>query len=236
MSFADIRPWPHDASIGHLVVRDVARTPSVRQIRELVRSAFADHPEMEALRTSALFPGARERFADAGFVEVDRLALLERDIDRIEPIATMRRRPTNCDDRIDVRRLGARHLADAERIDVAAFGGEWANDARSLADIQRATPRHRSRLGELDGRTAGFAITGLAGPTGYLQRLAVDPTARRHGLGRRLVDDSLAWLQRRGASTVLVNTGVDNEPAMALYESLGFHRRRDELVVMQLTR
>ena len=54
----------------------------------------------------------------------------------------------------------------------------------------------------------GFAITGRAGVTGYLQRLAVDPAHRRRGLARRLVDDALAEGIKRANKTLKNVTGA----------------------------
>lgn len=81
---------------------------------------------------------------------------------------------------------------------------------------------------------SAFAITGVADRAGYLQRLAVDPSAQRHGLGRSLVADSLDWMRRRGATTAMVNTAFDNTAALALYESFGFRRRDDSLLILEL--
>ena len=60
------------------------------------------------------------------------------------------------------------------------------------------------------------------------------PAAQGHGHGRALVVDSLAWMRARRLAHGLVNTAVDNGAALALYESLGFRRLPDELLVMQL--
>jgi len=230
-SVADVRPWPHDPTIAHLVVLDVASTPTVQQIVELTRHTFSD-PSIRSIRTSALFPGPRDRFFEAGYTTCERLALLERPVDRIMPIG----RSVRTTAPIRITRLGQRRLADAAAIDRAAFPEGWGNTPETLNDIIGATPKQRSRVA-LDGQTAvGFSITGLAGTTGYLQRLAVHPDHHRRGIGRALVDDLLSWLQRRGASTVLVNTGIENEPALELYRDLGFRDRRDELVVMERTR
>ena len=79
----------------------------------------------------------------------------------------------------------------------------------------------------------GFAVTGKAGTTGYLQRLAVDPSAQRLGIARALVDDATDWLMRRGAHRALVNTGIDNHGAITLYEQASFARRTEELVVLE---
>jgi ribosomal protein S18 acetylase RimI-like enzyme len=68
----------------------------------------------------------------------------------------------------------------------------------------------------------GYAVTGMTGDMGYLQRLAVDPDDAGRGIGRALVLDGLGWLRARGAVQALVNTQVDNERALGLYRSVGF--------------
>ena len=84
-------------------------------------------------------------------------------------------------------------------------------------------------------RPRGSALTGRAGRNGYLQRVAVDPTARRLGFGRALVADALQWLQRHDVGRTLVNTQLDNHRAVALYESCGFRRLPVGLCVLGRT-
>ncbi len=119
-------------------------------------------------------------------------------------------------------------------IDRRAFAAPWGNDRTALADILHATPSCRIRSVVVGRTMSGFAITGVAGRTGYLQRLAVDPSAQRLGLGRALVADSLAWMHRRGARHAMVNTAFDNVAAIALYEAFGFRQRDDSLVILEL--
>ena len=137
---------------------------------------------------------------------------------------------------MSLRSLRRRDLEAAAAIDTASFGPGWQNDAGTLDDIRHATPTERSRRALRRGRFVGFAITGRAARTGYLQRIAVDPEARRLGIGMLLVEDAVRWLVRRGASSALVNTGIDNNAALELYERCGFRRRSDELVVMERRR
>ena len=137
---------------------------------------------------------------------------------------------------MSLRRLRTRDLDAAARIDASSFAAGWRNDPRSLDEIRRATPSSRGRIVRLHDRPSGFALTGRSGATGYLQRIAVTPAVRRRGLARLLVDDAVRWLVRRGATTVFVNTGVDNRAALALYDGCGFRRRTDELVVMEFRR
>jgi ribosomal protein S18 acetylase RimI-like enzyme len=79
---------------------------------------------------------------------------------------------------------------------------------------------------------AGYVIAGRGDGIGYLQRLAVDPAARRQGLGRTMVFDALAWMRRRGAGRGLVNTQRTNQGALALYEACGFQILPEGLQVL----
>ena len=107
-------------------------------------------------------------------------------------------------------------------------------DLASVADVRRATPRHRARLARADdAHLAAYAITGRDADQGFLQRLAVDPAHQRRGLGRSLVLDSLKWLGRWRVGRVLVNTPTDNEAALSLYEQVGFHRLPERLGVYE---
>ena len=132
-------------------------------------------------------------------------------------------------------------LDGAAAVDRRAFPAPWANDAATLADIVSPTPQHRARCVRDDRSGRGsrdvvaFVISGRAGDLGYIQRLAVDPTVRRQGLGRLLVEDAVRWMRRRQVSRVLVNTGVDNHAANMLYRSMGFDEQPDRLEILERT-
>lgn len=209
-------------------------TPTPDQVAGWLAAAY-DPPEpgdvaARAVRTGAIYPAAAGAFMECGFVVVDRLALLERTLTGSQP------RPSR-DRTLRVRRVRRRDLPTLAEIDQQAFPPGWANDATSLGEIAGATPtaifRVASGRGPVNDAALGFAITGKAGTTGYLQRIAVRPDARRSGIGRRLVDDAVHWLMRRGADRALVNTGLDNVAALELYERASFERLDDELVVLE---
>ncbi len=233
-----LRAWPLDDSVCHLVLLDVDMTPTTDHVDEWIDEAFAGDRPPRTIRTGALYPAAAEPFRQRGFVEIDRLALLERALDGRSPHRRRNRRPRDRDHSdVSLVRLRSRDLDIAASIDESAFDEGWRNSAASLADIACATPRARRRLAVRSRRVGvGFAITGRAGSTGYLQRLAVVPDARRDGVARRLVADAMDWLTRGGATRVLVNTGVTNCAALALYERAGFRRVDDELVVLEFDR
>ncbi|MCU0815994.1 MAG: ribosomal protein S18-alanine N-acetyltransferase [Cypionkella sp.] len=63
-----------------------------------------------------------------------------------------------------------------------------------------------------------------------LLTLAVDPPARRRGLGRALLAQFLDEARKRGATRAFLEVAADNGPACALYQAAGFAqdgRRRD---------
>jgi ribosomal protein S18 acetylase RimI-like enzyme len=217
-----LRRWPGDETVGHLVLVDHGSVPSSADIDLWIEQAA--RIGLRAVRTGAVFPRAAEVFADAGFATIDTLALLELDL-------RASRRPSI---RLETKRLTRRHTDQAVAIDRRAFGARWANDAASLKAIRRATPAYRARQLGVDGQLVAFAISGVAGPTGYLQRLAVDPRHQRGGRGKSLVADTLCWMHDRHLANALVNTAISNVAALALYEQFGFHPRADRLTIAEL--
>ena len=59
-------------------------------------------------------------------------------------------------------------------------------------------------------------------PDCWLEDLFVDEGERGKGVGRALAEAALDRARARGALRIELDTDSDNEPAVALYESLGF--------------
>jgi ribosomal-protein-alanine N-acetyltransferase len=230
--------WPYDDRVAHLVLLDHHMVPTTNDIAEWVAEAGATGAT--TVRTGALFPDSTSPFLDSGFRVADTLTLLDRTLlDRAVPDRTPETRSSGsapgprASGTVRLRRLRASMLHEAADIDRRSFSSPWANDASALADIMTATPYHRSRSVHLDGRMVAFSISGRADRSGYVQRLAVDPSARRRRFAQLLLDDALRWMQRRDVSRVMVNTAADNQPALALYESIGFERQPGALLILE---
>jgi len=58
----------------------------------------------------------------------------------------------------------------------------------------------------------------------YLYDLYVVPEARRHGVARALMETAKDHGVEHGAGRLQLETAVDNHPAQALYEKLGWER------------
>jgi ribosomal protein S18 acetylase RimI-like enzyme len=90
---------------------------------------------------------------------------------------------------------------------------------------------------ELEGEVIGYTYAGmegndymaLRGPAGALYDIVVDPEHRGRGVGRLLLDATLAALRERGAPRVVLETAERNEPAQRLFEHAGFRRTMIEM-------
>jgi ribosomal protein S18 acetylase RimI-like enzyme len=62
-----------------------------------------------------------------------------------------------------------------------------------------------------------------------LMQMWVDPTARRGGVGRRLVDAVAAWARERGSPVLRLGVTASEQGAVAFYRAIGFRDtgRRD---------
>ncbi|MDT8320266.1 MAG: GNAT family N-acetyltransferase [Xanthomonadales bacterium] len=58
----------------------------------------------------------------------------------------------------------------------------------------------------------------------YLYDLYVAPSARRQGVARALMEAARQFAEDRGAGALKLETAIDNRPAQALYEDLGWQR------------
>ena len=73
------------------------------------------------------------------------------------------------------------------------------------------------------GILTGFAIMEFGEERAHLMLLAVRPSHRRHGIGRRLLDWMLESARVAGIASVHLELRAVNEEARRFYRALGFH-------------
>lgn len=92
-------------------------------------------------------------------------------------------------------------------------------------------------VAEGGGEVLGYTFAGveghdyisLRGPAGVLHDIVVDPAHRGTGVGRMLLDATLAELRARGAPRVVLSTAERNESAQRLFARAGFRRTMIEM-------
>ena len=89
--------------------------------------------------------------------------------------------------------------------------------------------RNGQVVGYAYGSVEGYDYMSLRGPAGVLNDIVVDPAERGRGIGRMLLNATLAELETRGVPRVLLSTAQQNEAAQRLFEAAGFRRTMIEM-------
>jgi ribosomal protein S18 acetylase RimI-like enzyme len=137
-------------------------------------------------------------------------------------------------------RLGALLVRMHHNFDPKRFIAAPARTAASYASFlggQLEDPNVVVLVAERDGEVLGYSYAGvegydymsLRGPAGVLYDIVVDPKHRGHGIGRMLLEATLAALKARGAPRVVLSTAEQNEAAQRLFTRAGFRRTMIEM-------
>lgn len=113
-------------------------------------------------------------------------------------------------------------LALVKELDQVAFSPIWQQsmDMLEIAFQQAAV----ATVAEDEEGIIGYQISTAGSGGGHLARLAVHPRVQGEGVGYALLRDLLVQFYRRGALKITVNTQLDNEASLALYNKAGFRR------------
>lgn len=135
---------------------------------------------------------------------------------------------------VTIVRAGEEHLDDLARLfDAYRQFYEQAPDlegARAYLGERLANDDSVVFLALREGEALGFTQlypsfgSVQMGPLWILYDLYVIPEARRQGVGRALLERARRFGTETGAVRLELSTAIDNGPAQALYESLGWVR------------
>jgi len=215
---AESRPWNKEVPLAHLRMQrgnSAFIGDCVEALCELGAPGVLSPP---------LPLSAQRLWREADFLPHAELALLRLDLDlgRVGTLSHMVVTGSNSD------------IREALRIDAASFDEFWRFDRNAMEEAMSSTRNsviHVVR--KAGGGLAGFAITGVGVTIAYLQRLAVDPACQNRGIGSSLVRSSARWAQREGARSLMLNTQLENDPAIRLYEAEGFRILSEPLAVLK---
>lgn len=149
-------------------------------------------------------------------------------------------RPATVADLPAIGRLGAllvrtHHDFDPQRFIAATLATErgYASFIGTLLGAPAALVRVADQGGDVIGYTyaalEGVDYMVLRGPAGVLNDIVVDPAHRGSGVGRMLLDATLAALSALGAPRVVLSTADRNESAQRLFARAGFRRTMIEM-------
>lgn len=108
----------------------------------------------------------------------------------------------------------------------ASFLGSQLDEADVIVLV---ADRGGDVLGYTYAGLEGRDYMSLRGPAGVLYDIIVDPAHRGEGIGRMLLEATLAALTERGAPRVVLSTAERNAPAQRLFAHAGFRRTMIEM-------
>ena len=97
-------------------------------------------------------------------------------------------------------------------------------DSRAQIEKQVRQRNVMFLVAEADGRVIGTVLATHDGRKGWINRLAVDASLRRRGLGRRLVLEAERRLAEAGMEIFACLIEEENTVSMAVFESLGYEK------------
>jgi ribosomal protein S18 acetylase RimI-like enzyme len=83
-------------------------------------------------------------------------------------------------------------------------------------------------IGLIGGKVVATAMGGYEGHRGWVNYLGVDPTHRKQGLGRQIMQALEAKLLEKGCPKLNLQVRVTNTEALKFYERTGY--KRDEVI------
>jgi mycothiol synthase len=220
---SEIVGFAHRRPAGERVVIETAVHPSCRPVQAhlVIQAATADLGGLSA-QLWASDDETLEAALELGFAERRAIVQLQRPL----PIAEDPRLPEG----VDVRtfRLGEDEDAFLE-VNNAAFADHPDNGGWDRAELAGRTGRpwfdpEGFFLAWEAGEPIGVCWTKRhRGDVGEIYVIGVHPRAHRRGLGRALTLIGFRYQHDvRGAATAMLYTEGSNDPALALYASLGF--------------
>ena len=144
---------------------------------------------------------------------------------------------------MEIRNMTEADLPEVCDIENESFSDPWSEKSfrDSLLD-----EKNGYLVAEVDGKIAGYCgLWGIAGE-GDIYNVAVKKEFRRKHIGEALLKTLIQQSIERGITSFTLEVRASNEPAIKLYESLGFHgvgirkdfytKPKEDAVIMWLDR
>lgn len=119
-----------------------------------------------------------------------------------------------------------RSMTDEDLSEVCAIEQETFSDPWSEEDFCNSMKEANNTylVVEIEGMIAGYCGYWGICEEGYIYNVAVKKEYRRHHIGYQMMKALLEDATSRGITSLTLEVRISNEPAILLYEGLGFER------------
>lgn len=122
---------------------------------------------------------------------------------------------------MEIRRMNLQDAPAIAQLEIACFSDPWSE--KSIAS-EVENPLSYWLVADDNGTIAGYIGSQSVLDGADMMNLAVAPAYRRKGIAQALVNALAEHLQSNGIIALLLEVRVSNEPAIALYEKMGFEQ------------
>jgi len=122
-------------------------------------------------------------------------------------------------DKLLIREMEEKDLPEVCRIEAESISPPWTEKA-----FRESIALHHTLflVAELEGRVAGYCGCYQSLEEAEITNVAVDRRFRRQGIAGKMLEELIRMGTERGAFAYTLEVRVSNQPAIRLYEGLGF--------------
>jgi len=121
---------------------------------------------------------------------------------------------------MDINMMSADHVASVAELEKICFGADAWSEKSVASELENKLSLW---LVALDGdRVAGYVGSQTVMDETDMMNVAVHPDFRRRGVGEALIHALVEMLKEKNSRCLTLEVRVSNDPAIALYEKLGF--------------
>lgn len=111
------------------------------------------------------------------------------------------------------------HISQIMEIEKVSFPTPWH---KRIFELEIGKPRSFHSVFKLEDKVVGYLISWMLYDEIHILNVAIHPEHRRGGIGRKLIEYTIAHFRPKGAMTVILEVRTSNIAAQNLYEKMGF--------------
>ena len=185
------------------------------QIEETVKVPFRFAPAQSSRQRAASVAALGEIY----FRQGKTVSAAEFRPDYLRKSQAERERDAAVQAEVTVRTMTEADLDAAAELEIQCFFDPWS---RKLLKESLDNAYDVLLAAEKGGVFCGYAVLRVLAGEGEIQRIAVHPSWRRMGVGRKLMEAMEACAAKQGAPDLILEVRAGNEAALGLYQSYGF--------------
>ena len=123
-------------------------------------------------------------------------------------------------------------IPEVLNLDHDIFDPYWQNSSAAFKETIESCVHNYLFIQKTDGDTAGYGILGITRNYGFLQRFGIVKKYQNSGLGKKLLEDVVAFSKQKKLVNVRLNTQTQNKHAQSLYLNNGFVYTKTNFLIL----